>query len=865
MPPRPTPINLWKTAQRIQTQHDTDTAAVVLKEYIQGHYPGLGDNTALGIARDIADGDTSSFEQLGKADDALTARTGCGCDDGVNRDSENLSKREPLTRVKAGFTAKASDGMVIYGPGSVSIVDSEGDKITGPALKEALPSLLRRKNLSLEHMDIQPGEILEKWEDPDGNVYKTEVREVTKEDLEDFPRMAKVGVEPGDDALFVLAKIWDDTEFAREAQEQVLKGDLRCFSISGQAISESVEQKCDGYDCKLVNVIDKLDLSAVTLCAEPMNQAAGDFQVLSKAMKQEAQDRGWMQKKNDGFPGGFVGAVKALAAREDEDDRDLCDAVRKRAAKLKATLEGHEPADEVESELYGLLAAIVDAAEEDEHEAVSKLYKRFMEKYKMATGGVQDEVDAESGVGATDAPDDMKAEAEDDPEVREEVEDTLEAVGEDDMADVAEEADDLSDAAEAEVAKTLTDLKKKLPPDADYEVVDPPTGTPSHPDQYGDHGEIAEDSPLEQLAADYNSAHPGDSDRLDGAAGQVQTVDTGERETGENDRTEVEKALTELAKECPAPEAHTPDDPLNEDTETMPTQQEVVEGAMQKPSPEGVGEEEYDSCVEQVKEEGDAENAYAVCADALKALKKEWVEDGYSESGNLRAVNTETGERVYGDRAERALMGDPEEAYDVGQVQDPGAMHDRQMDFYDEVQSDAWDHLGDDPAAPDLAEAVAMAGYGDEEGRDIALGDVFEEGTEEYDYAKFLVDDAADGYSAGDEFYAHQRLDELQELAQGTHPVFDSKACRGHVQDTQLHKNAMASLGFNAVYDSRCPTCFDLMKTYDNAKSYFDAARHLQKTGALRLGWLSQADLPRFRKERAAGLFSREIPTVGSA
>lgn len=643
MPPRPTPINLWKTAQRIQTQHDKDTAAVVLKEYIQGHYPDLGDNTALGIAKDIADGDTSSFEQLGKTDGALTARAGCGCDDGVNRDSENLSKREPLTRVEAGFTAKASDGMVIYGPGSVSIVDSEGDKITGPALKQALPSLLRRKNLSLEHMDIQPGEILEKWEDPDGNTYKTEVREVTKQDLEDFPRLKDSGAEAGDDALFVVAKIWDDTEFSREVQEQVAKGELECFSISGQAVSESVEQKCDGFECKYVTVIDKLDLSAVTLCAQGMN-AGASFTVLSKAMKQEAQDRGWMTKNED------------MTTTVDEDA-----------------------------------------------------------PVQKASGGVQDEVEAESDGAATDPPDEddaVKADKpEDDPEVREEVEDTLEAVGEDDMADVAEEADELSDAAEGEVAKAPKGLKKKLPPDADHEVVDPPTGTPSHPDQYGDHGEIAEQSPLEQLAADYNSAHPGDSDRLDGAAGQVRTVDTGERETGENERTDVEKALVELEKDCPDPEAHEPDDPLNEDTVRMPTQEEFVEGAMQKPSPEGVRDEEYDSCVEQVEAEGDAENAYAVCADALKT---------------------------------------------------------------------------DTPP-------------------------------------------------------------------------------HNHKQDADLHKRAMAEQGWNAVYHHKCPTCFDLMKTYDNAKSYFDAARHLQKTGALRLGWLSQADLPRFRKERAAGLFSREIPTVGSA
>lgn len=205
-----------------------------------------------------------------------------------------LKGKPPATGTPAfRVLAKSGADFVIYGPASVAIVDQESDLITGPALKAALPQLIQRARISLQHLDILPGEILEKFGD-----LKTEVRAVTEQDLREFSKLQDAKVEVGTDALFLVGKIYDDTPYALEVREQILKGELNAFSLSGQAVSESPKVVCGPFACKFVNEISKIALSAVTLCKTGMNQGAG-FVVLHKSMfKAHREQCGCSEKRN---------------------------------------------------------------------------------------------------------------------------------------------------------------------------------------------------------------------------------------------------------------------------------------------------------------------------------------------------------------------------------------------------------------------------------------------------------------------------------------------------------------------------------------------------------------------------------------
>src|ERR1051326_3591006 len=181
---------------------------------------------------------------------------------------------------------------IIAGPASVAIPDAEGDLITGSALAKALPEFLENNLISLNHLDVRLGSILKEYTDG-SDVYRTEVRSITPRDMELYPILKSGGANVGDTAFFLVAEIKqppDKNHYANKTWEQVLKGELSCFSISGQALGESKQSlKCSGLSCKMVNVIDSMAASAITLCERGVNSAAG-FRVVSKSDKSGEQD-----------------------------------------------------------------------------------------------------------------------------------------------------------------------------------------------------------------------------------------------------------------------------------------------------------------------------------------------------------------------------------------------------------------------------------------------------------------------------------------------------------------------------------------------------------------------------------------------
>ncbi len=188
--------------------------------------------------------------------------------------SDTLEKLDFEASVNRGVQTvfKVDDEFVIWGPASVEVVDKEGDKIRASALEDALPQLLRRARLSLDHSDQIVGRVLEqfKTEEPvtieiNGQSYERNEFPTDVLDLDDG--------QPA--ALYVAGEVYGDSQQAQRARQRIKDGELNSYSISGEALMTRKKVE-DGlvYD----DVVD-MDLSAVTLCEEGMNQGAKYAQI----------------------------------------------------------------------------------------------------------------------------------------------------------------------------------------------------------------------------------------------------------------------------------------------------------------------------------------------------------------------------------------------------------------------------------------------------------------------------------------------------------------------------------------------------------------------------------------------------------
>ena len=140
--------------------------------------------------------------------------------------------------------------LVIAGYASVDMVDKQGDRIPVSALKKAFGGFMENpsfRNVQLAHSGIQVGEVLPSYTDSEGRVWKSEV---------------------DDHGLFVICKIRDDIEKAREVQKQVRSGELRAFSIGGQAlfrVNKSTPEHGSHRE------ITDMELHEITLCKKGIN------------------------------------------------------------------------------------------------------------------------------------------------------------------------------------------------------------------------------------------------------------------------------------------------------------------------------------------------------------------------------------------------------------------------------------------------------------------------------------------------------------------------------------------------------------------------------------------------------------------
>ncbi len=155
---------------------------------------------------------------------------------------------------------KSNDDLMIGGYASIEVVDKQNDLITIKALNEAVKKFMEQKsfrNVMTNHSNVQVGEVVDSYRDKQGRLFKTEVDDV---------------------GFFVVIKLRDDIEKAKEINRGIRKGSLRSFSIGGQALQKV---KKSNSELGQYNEISKLELHEVTICEKGINPEA-KFDILKQ-------------------------------------------------------------------------------------------------------------------------------------------------------------------------------------------------------------------------------------------------------------------------------------------------------------------------------------------------------------------------------------------------------------------------------------------------------------------------------------------------------------------------------------------------------------------------------------------------------
>ena len=193
------------------------------------------------------------------------------------------------------FNIIKSDELMIGGYASIEIVDKQNDLITLKALNEAVQKFMSKpeyRNVMTNHSNVQVGEVVDSHRDKTGRLWKTEVDDV---------------------GFFVVIKLRDDIEKAKEVGRGIRKGSLRSFSIGGQALKKS---KKNHTELGEYNEISKLELHEVTICEKGINPEAR-FDIL-KQDKGENKMSDKLEKALEELDA-LMDEVNTLRKEEEED------------------------------------------------------------------------------------------------------------------------------------------------------------------------------------------------------------------------------------------------------------------------------------------------------------------------------------------------------------------------------------------------------------------------------------------------------------------------------------------------------------------------------------------------------------------
>ena len=232
---------------------------------------------------------------------------------------------------------KEDKDTVIAGYASVDVVDKQNDKITLGAIKEAADKFMKQdryRNVMITHSNVQVGEVVDQYTDSNGKVLKT-------------------GVD--DTGFFVVIKLRNDIEKAKDVARDIRRGKLRSFSIGGQAINKTNKYDSDAGTYK---EIDKLELHEITICEEGINPEA-KFNIVK-----EDKNMSEIEKALSEFNEVMAELKETILKEEGEDDVESMDSMREEEADIqmedvddeetKADYDEDEGTTEIESEDYDM-------------------------------------------------------------------------------------------------------------------------------------------------------------------------------------------------------------------------------------------------------------------------------------------------------------------------------------------------------------------------------------------------------------------------------------------------------------------------------------------------------------------------------
>ena len=221
----------------------------------------------------------------------------------------------PLLKAESSheFSILKSDSLIIGGYASIEIVDKQNDLITLEALNDAVKKYMsdeKYRNVMSNHSNVQVGEVVEQYRDSHGVLHKTSVDDV---------------------GFYVVIKLRDDIEKAKEISRGIRKGTLRSFSIGGQAISKK-QKTSDEYG--EYNEIDRLELHEVTICEKGINPEAKfdilkmEDKTMSEKLEKALEELNDLMKQVNGLgeEGKYDEVTKnakySMSTRDDEEEEE---------------------------------------------------------------------------------------------------------------------------------------------------------------------------------------------------------------------------------------------------------------------------------------------------------------------------------------------------------------------------------------------------------------------------------------------------------------------------------------------------------------------------------------------------------------
>ena len=220
------------------------------------------------------------------------------------------------------FRILKSDDLMIGGYASIEIVDKQNDLITLKALNEAVKKYMENpkfRNVMTNHSNVQVGEVVESYRDKTGRLWKTEVDDV---------------------GFFVVIKLRDDIEKAKEINRGIRKGSLRSFSIGGQALEKVKKNHQELGD---YNEIGKLELHEVTICEKGINPEA-KFDIL-KQDKKEVKNLTKIEKALEELDA-LMAEVNTLRKEEEEEKEEYMDMDKEKGMPMDMDKEKEDMMDE---------------------------------------------------------------------------------------------------------------------------------------------------------------------------------------------------------------------------------------------------------------------------------------------------------------------------------------------------------------------------------------------------------------------------------------------------------------------------------------------------------------------------------------